>query len=192
MIAAPLFSGQHYWQYPRQSINQTDHQQRNNEEIVHQNAAVHSAIETNERKSHFQEHGWTERFITLSEASQRGKAKDDIQGESTDSSSEPIHKLRQTHRYRNTSLRFFFLRLGKGNNKRLGLTETQYLLSERQLKWTYWIAQGSLLNTLKEPIWEKTPKKRRIDVPLCITESSSCQPKTNTTEVNSTSLENKS
>ena len=86
----------------------------------------------------------------------------------------------------------FFLRLGKGNNKRLGLTETHYLLSERQLKWTYWIAQGSLLNTLKEPIWEKTPKKRRIDVPLCITESSSCQPKTNTAEINSTSLENKS
>ena len=71
----------------------------------------------------------------------------------------------------------FFLRLGKGNNKRLGLTDTHYLLSERQLKWTYWIAQGSLLNTLKEPIWEKTPKKSRIDVPLCITKSSSCQPK---------------
>ena len=67
----------------------------------------------NERKSHFQEHGWTERFITLSEASQRGKEKDDIQGELTDSSSEQIHKLRQTHRHRNTSLRFFF-KVGEG------------------------------------------------------------------------------
>ena len=67
----------------------------------------------NERKSHFQEHGWTKRFITLSEASQRGKEKDDIQGELTDSSSEQIHKLRQTHRHRNTSLRFFF-KVGEG------------------------------------------------------------------------------
>ena len=57
--------------------------------------------------------GWAERFIILSEASQRGKAKDDIQGESINSSRELIHKLRQTHRRRNTSLRFFF-KFGEG------------------------------------------------------------------------------
>lgn len=51
---------------------------------------------------------------------------------------------------------------------------------------------GSLLNTPKEPIWEKTPKNNRKDVPLCITESSSCQHKINTTEINSTSIENES
>ena len=59
----------------------------------------------------------------------RVKAKDDIQGESINSSRELIHKLRQTHRRRNTSVQFF-LSLGKGNNKRLGLTDTHYLLSD--------------------------------------------------------------
>ena len=38
----------------------------------------------------------------------RVKAKDDIQGESINSSRELIHKLRQTHRRRNTSVQFLY------------------------------------------------------------------------------------
>ena len=67
-----------------------------------------------------------------------------------------------------------------GDNKRQGLTDTRYLLSDHPNEPTE--QHKKVQNTLKEPIWENTPEKNRIDIPLCIIESSSCQPKTNTAE----------
>ena len=66
--------------------------------------------------------------------------------------------------------------LGKGDNKRRELTDTRYLLSDHPNEPTE--QHKKVQNTLKEPIWENTPEKNRIDIPLCIIESGSCQPKT--------------
>ena len=44
---------------------------------------------------------------------------------------------------------------------------------------TYCIAQGTLLNIVQQPKWEKIWK--RIDTCVCVTESLCCTPETNTT-----------
>ena len=80
---------------------------------------------------------------------------------------------------------------GVGRNWEAGINiHTTYYQIDNP-KNTYWIAQGSVLKTLKEPIWEKAPKDKRTDIHLCITEPSSCKPKTSPAGINSIPTENK-